>query len=83
MKNNDFIKGFNQKQIDLIRRYMSFGGYENYYNLWLYLDACLNKTDSTVPEPNPVCWCGIYHPEAGKVYSDLQEYKINFVMKIK
>lgn len=78
IKNNNFIKGFNQKQIDLIKRYMSFGGYENYYNLWLYLEACLNKTDNTVPEPNHVCWCGIYHPDAGKVYSDLQEYKNKF-----
>ena len=55
-----------------------FGGEINYSNLWLYLQQLLQGETITVDEPNPIHWCGIYHPRAKKVYTDLAEYQRDF-----
>ena len=42
-----------------------FGGSRNYYNLWLYAAAAEEKNEN-IPGPDPIYWCGIYHPDADK-----------------
>lgn len=66
------------EQLEIIKKYSLFGGEINYYNLWQYLAQLVQKTPITAPEPNPIHWCGIYHPRAQKVYTNLVEYQNDF-----
>lgn len=70
--------GFTPEQLATLKKYTSFGGERNYYNLWQYLDQCLEGNDKEIEAPDPIHWCGIYHPRAKKVYTDLAEYQADF-----
>ena len=70
--------GFTEEQLATLKKYSSFGGERNYYNLWQYVSKCLQGDVSGVELPDPVHWCGIYHPRAKKVYTNLAEYQKDF-----
>ena len=70
--------GFSPEQLATLKQYSSFGGERNYYNLWQYVDGCLQGVGADVEAPDPIHWCGIYHPRAQKVYTDLAEYQADF-----
>ncbi|MBR6636197.1 MAG: cobaltochelatase subunit CobN, partial [Phascolarctobacterium sp.] len=70
--------GFTPEQLATLKKYTSFGGERNSYNLWQYLDQCLEGGDKEIEAPDPIHWCGIYHPRAKKVYTDLAEYQADF-----
>lgn len=70
--------GLTTETVSLIRQYNTFAGEENYLNLWKYLQQLLTGNKINVSAPNPIYWCGIYHPAAQKVYTDLEEYKQDF-----
>lgn len=70
--------GLTAEQVTNIKKYAMFGGAENYYNLWQYAAGCAEGTTDNIPAPDPVHWCGIYHPRAQKVYTDLAEYQREF-----
>lgn len=69
---------FTAQQLATIKQYAMFGGEHNYLHLWQYMEQLLNKEEITVPEPNPIHWCGIYHPHVQKVYTDVVEYQKDF-----
>lgn len=76
----EYCSGLNDEQVIKIKKYSMFGGEENYRNLWKYVNRCIKADDTACIEaPKPVHWCGIYHPEAKKVYSNLDEYKHDFM----
>ncbi|MDY4921179.1 MAG: cobaltochelatase subunit CobN [Phascolarctobacterium sp.] len=65
--------------IATIKQYAMFGGEKNYYNLWQYLEKIAAAEDTeALTKPDPIHWCGIYHPRAQKVYTDLVEYEHDF-----
>lgn len=71
-------QGLTAEQIEKIKKYAMFGGEHNYYNLWLYGKKLCTGEAMEVPAPQPIHWCGIYHPDAKKVYTDVREYKKDF-----
>lgn len=75
----EYSNGLNNTQITRIREYSMFGGEENYYNLWRYVDKCITSEEKNIEEPKPMHWCGIYHPKADKEYSNLYEYSNDFI----
>lgn len=77
-KEGELAQGLTPEQLAVIKKYCMFGGEINYSNLWLYLQQLLQGETITVDEPNPIHWCGIYHPRAKKVYTDLAEYQRDF-----
>ncbi len=77
-KEGELSHGLTTEQLEIIKKYSLFGGEINYYNLWQYLAQLLQKTAITAPKPNPIYWCGIYHPRAQKVYTSLAEYQKDF-----
>ena len=77
-KEGELSQGLTLEQLEIIKKYSLFGGEINYYNLWQYLAQLVQKTPITAPEPNPIHWCGIYHPRAQKVYTNLVEYQNDF-----
>ena len=77
-KEGELSEGLKEEQVEAIKRYSMFGGEINYTNLWLYLTQLATGKQLGVPAPDPVHWCGIYHPQAKKVYTDLAEYQHDF-----
>ncbi len=73
----EFSNKLTEEQLDLLRRYFLLGGESNFKNLWLCCAAFSGAKNSYAP-PEPLPWCGIYHPRAAKVYTDLQEYEADF-----
>lgn len=77
-KEGELSQGLTVEQLEIIKKYSLFGGEINYYNLWQYLAQLVQKTAITALKPNPIHWCGIYHPRAQKVYTSLAEYQNDF-----
>lgn len=50
--------------IAFIKQYALYGGEQNYYNLWLYLQQLVTKGEEQIPSPDPIHWTGIFHPRA-------------------
>ncbi len=73
-----FQGGLSAGELELIKSYFRIGGERNFTNLWLYLDAVLQGGEINVPAPDPVHWCGIYHPRSEKIYTDFESYKRDF-----
>lgn len=70
--------GLSMEQIRAIKEYSLYGGEQNYYNLWQYLEAVLRNDEQSVAQPKAIHWCGIYHPKANDAYTDLYAYKKDF-----
>lgn len=77
-KEGELSAKFTVQQIATIKQYSMFGGEINYTNLWQYLTQLAQGEEINVPAPDPIHWCGIYHPRAKKVYTDLAEYQKDF-----
>lgn len=75
---NELVQALTPKQVQTVREYCAFGGERNYYNLWQYLAALAQGGEPEIAAPDPIHWCGIYHPRAQKVYTDLTEYQRDF-----
>lgn len=82
-KDGELFSGLSAEQIAIIKQYFMFGGEQNYYHLWQYLDVVAQGGENNLPAPDPVYWCGIYHPRAQKVYDNLAEYKHDFCISSK
>lgn len=66
-----------EAQLAMLRRYALYGGEQNLTNMWLYC-AGICGADAACGQPDPVHWCGIFHPRAQKVYTELAEYEADF-----
>ncbi|WP_293729212.1 cobaltochelatase subunit CobN [uncultured Phascolarctobacterium sp.] len=75
---NELVQALTPKQVQTVREYCAFGGERNYYNLWQYLATLAQGGEPEIAAPDPIHWCGIYHPRAQKVYTDLTEYQRDF-----
>lgn len=54
--------------------YMVINGEENFTNMLRFIAKEIGKLDITVEEPKPVPWEGLYHPDASKIFNDIEEY---------
>lgn len=70
--------GFNVEDHQMVEAYETYGGVENYKNLWLWLFQRFAQVSCRIEPPKPLLWNGIYHPRAQKVYTDLAEYEQDF-----
>lgn len=77
-KEGELSQKLTPQQLEIIKRYSMFGGELNYTNIWLYVAQLAEGRTPDVPAPDPMHWCGIYHPRASKVYTDLAEYQRDF-----
>ena len=55
-------------------QYFVEGGVENYVNMLLLLARAAGKTAPQPEAPRKLPWCGIYHPDAPRVFESLDEY---------
>ncbi len=74
----DMHGGFTNEELDAIRSYLHFGGERNYYNLWLYIEKVLTKSDVEIEKPNAIHWTGVFHPQATQVYENVLDYQKDF-----
>ncbi|SDE10589.1 cobaltochelatase subunit CobN [Sporomusa acidovorans] len=70
--------GFNADDHHCLEQYETYGGLENYKNLWLWLFQRFTQAAGDFEPPMPQLWHGIYHPRAGQAYTDLAEYALAF-----
>lgn len=54
--------------------YITQGGKENFNQLFLMMAAEILKVDVAYAEPAEYPWEGIYHPDAGEIFSSTEEY---------
>lgn len=66
----------------LTAKYSVYGGIENFKNLWLWLLQRFCALELEYNQPQQMLWNGIYHPNADKVYTSLEEYQENSVILI-
>ena len=70
--------GLSEEELKRINDYYKFGGLQNWTNLWLWLAQQFLQAGCNVPAPELLPWDGIYHPQAAKVYHDVEEYRRDF-----
>ncbi|PIY18891.1 cobalt chelatase [Candidatus Desantisbacteria bacterium CG_4_10_14_3_um_filter_40_18] len=54
--------------------YLVINGEENFTNMLRYIVREVAGLDVKVEEPKPVPWEGLYHPDAPKIFSNVEEY---------
>lgn len=54
--------------------YIIYGGKENFSNMLRYLLQEVFGAEIEVKPPKKIPWDGLYHPDAGEIFSDTQEY---------
>ena len=69
--------GLQEAEMLQFKKYDLYNGMPNFRNMLLYAQfLCDDKTGYAQPEHAP--WCGIYHPDAKQVYTDLAAYCKDF-----
>lgn len=71
--------GLTDAQEEQLLQYTNMGGEKNYYHLWQFINALNTAEEDKVPKPQELHWCGIFHPHATKVYTELEAYKKDFI----
>ncbi|WP_378952760.1 cobaltochelatase subunit CobN [Pelosinus sp. sgz500959] len=61
-----------------IESYLSYGGLENFRQLWCWLAEVYCHELLSAKKPEPLLWHGIYHPRADRPYENLLEYQKDF-----
>ena len=59
----------------LTAKYSVYGGIENFKNLWLWLLQRFCALELEYNQPQQMLWNGIYHPNADKVYTRVNDYR--------
>ena len=54
--------------------YIIYGGKENFSNMLRYLLQEVFGAEIEAKPPKKIPWDGLYHPDAGEIFSDTQEY---------
>lgn len=72
---DDLRCGVMPEDRETLQKYLSYGGIENYQNLWLWLSSrfCGESCDYQLPQQ--LLWNGIYHPKAEHPFTDITEYR--------
>ncbi len=71
-------QGVTQADQDAIARYLMYGGFENYRNLWLWMGRSFCGGQYPFAPPQPLVWNGIFHPRAQQPFTDVGEYRSRF-----
>ncbi len=59
---------------ETMRKYLMYGGMENYRNFWLWLCHTYCRENCVCKMPQPLVWNGIFHPKADQPFTDSREY---------
>ncbi|MEW6619132.1 MAG: cobaltochelatase subunit CobN [bacterium] len=54
--------------------YLVINGEENFTNMLRYIVREVGGLDISAPEPKPVSWEGLYHPDASGIFSTIDDY---------
>ncbi len=73
-----FAHGVSAEQQMVLQRYLSYGGSENFRQLWLWLAKTYCRERGNCKAPQLLPWQGIYHPRAEQVYDDATAYRAAF-----
>ena len=60
--------------VSTVSAYFLYGGPENIKNLIRYVQAEVTGMDVAYDPPQETCWEGIYHPDAGRIFDDPDDY---------
>ncbi|WP_371378506.1 cobaltochelatase subunit CobN [Sporomusa aerivorans] len=71
----DTFGGVTPEERNKMRRYLAYSGIRNYRNFWLWLNSRYCRQTCQYEEPQQLLWNGIFHPRAGKVFTDVAEYR--------
>lgn len=63
------------EQLVQLKKYFLYGGQQNYINIWIFLNDILQDLSVEAADPVEMPWCGIYHPDSDKIYTNLLEYQ--------
>lgn len=75
----DVLHGaLDESELKQINNYYKFGGLQNWTNWWLWLAKHFLQVECSASAPEVLPWDGIYHPRAGRLYTDVQEYTADF-----
>lgn len=74
----EIVQNITPEELATIKGYALYGGEINLYNLWQYLAKVAGAELKGFGKPDPIHWCGIFHPRANKVYTDLESYIEDF-----
>ncbi len=66
--------GLTHEEKNTIFKYFSYGGLENFSNLWLFLAKTFCKKNCQVEEPKQMPWAGVYHPNYPDETLSIEEY---------
>ena len=72
-------QGFEEEEQTRLRRYLTYGGKENYCNLWLWLRNVAEGNGELWKEPVPQPWQGIFRPGQEGTIQDIAIYKEQFL----
>ncbi len=64
----------NPKIVATIQSYITIGGEKNFTNMLRYIAHEVGGLDLDVPEPEPVPWQGLYHPDAPNIFGTIDDY---------
>ncbi|MEW6607508.1 MAG: cobaltochelatase subunit CobN [bacterium] len=54
--------------------YLVINGEENFTNMLRYIAREVGGLDLNAPEPKPVPWEGLYHPDTASIFNNIEEY---------
>lgn len=74
----ELVQNISPEALATIKLYALYGGEINLYNLWQHLANICGANLVGFGKPDPIHWCGIFHPRAKKVYTDLESYAKDF-----
>ncbi len=69
-----FSRGVSQKVVATVNAYVVCGGLENIKNMLLYIGREVLGLDLSYKEPVETLWQGIYHPDAERAFSSIDDY---------
>ena len=69
---------FTEEEKEVVKKYYSYGGLENWRNLWLWLFSKFGGIISEFELPQQLAWDGIYHPKAKRIFEDIRSYRKEF-----
>lgn len=70
--------GVSASDQETLQQYLSYGGLENFRQLWYWLAQTYCREAVPVQKPQSLLWQGIYHSRARRPFTDLTEYRAAF-----
>ena len=68
-------QGIAEEEQEIIRAYLTYGGKENFRNLWIWLDGNYRQGLPPHQAPQPLLWNGIVHSGNAQVFTEREEYE--------